>query len=445
MPPGGSQYHIGNVGPGAIALQGEHLSVGLDEEKLVDALAARGLLQTAETAGLQRRVIINLARRLKGDVFDFYQAVVELESAVEVALEVLSRGERGTDANEFVDTVLSEIAEKTKREDFDGGARAVDDALAELDRREAEQREVARRARVALLEAGVRQDTLRRDAVAVAGRIAALVSVHRPAKRAAWLPEFRKHYDTYYEDGEAKGINFSLSVGIELARVMLATAHDSAERGTAALLLGNALRALGERESGTARLEEAVAAYHAALVEWPRDRVPLQWATTESSLGNALLRLGERESGTARLDEAAAAYCAALEELTRDRVPLDWAATQNNLGTTLGRLGERESGTAHLEEAVAAFRAALEERTRDRVPLDWAMTQNNLGTALRTLGQRESGMVRLQEAISSWEACLTVASSAWLPEWVQTVRSNLHDTQAEIARRSAKIARRSAK
>src|SRR5205823_968635 len=84
-------------------------------------------------------------------------------------------------------------------------------------------------------------------------------------KRAAWLPEFRKHYNTYYEDGETKGINFSLSVAIELARVMLATAHDSAERGTAALLLGNALRALGERESGTARLEEAVAAYRAAL------------------------------------------------------------------------------------------------------------------------------------------------------------------------------------
>ena len=92
--------------------------------------------------------------------------------------------------------------------------------------------------------------------------------------------------------------------------------------------------------------------------------------------------LGERESGTARLEEAVAAYRAALEERTRERVPLDWAATQNNLGTALRTLGERESGTARLEEAVAAYRAALEERTRERVPLDWAMTQNNLGNAL---------------------------------------------------------------
>ena len=70
-----------------------------------------------------------------------------------------------------------------------------------------------------------------------------------------------------------------------------------------------------------------------------------------------------------------AAFRAALEERTRDRVPLQWATTQNNLGLALWRLGERESGTARLEEAVAAYRDALQERTRDRVPLDWAMTQ----------------------------------------------------------------------
>ena len=45
--------------------------------------------------------------------------------------------------------------------------------------------------------------------------------------------------------------------------------------------------------------------------------------------------LGERESGTARLEEAVAAYRAALEERTRERVPLRWAATQNNLGNAL--------------------------------------------------------------------------------------------------------------
>jgi hypothetical protein len=91
-----------------------------------------------------------------------------------------------------------------------------------------------------------------------------------------------------------------------------------------------------------------------------------------------------------------AACRAALEERTRERVPLDWATTQNNLGLALWNLGQRESGAARLEEAVAVFRAALEERTRERVPLDWATTQNNLSLALWNLGQRESGTARLE-------------------------------------------------
>jgi tetratricopeptide (TPR) repeat protein len=85
---------------------------------------------------------------------------------------------------------------------------------------------------------------------------------------------------------------------------------------------------------------------------------------THNLLGNALRALGERESGTARLEEAVAACRDALKEFTRERVPLDWAMTQNNLGTALLRLGERESGTALLEEAVAAYRDALTEWTR---------------------------------------------------------------------------------
>src|SRR5262249_13156182 len=103
----------------------------------------------------------------------------------------------------------------------------------------------------------------------------------------------------------------------------------------------------------------------------------------QDNLGSALWTLGERESGTTRLDEAVAAYRDALKERTRERVPLDWAMTQNNLGSALWTLGEREGDTARLEEAVAADRDALKERTRERVPLQRAATQNKLCTAVR--------------------------------------------------------------
>jgi hypothetical protein len=128
---------------------------------------------------------------------------------------------------------------------------------------------------------------------------------------------------------------------------------------------------------------------------------PLDWAMTQNNLGNALQRLGERESGTVRLEQAVTAYRAALEERTRDRVPLDWAATQNNLGRALLRLGERESGTARLEQAVAAYRAALEERTRDHVPLDWAFSRHNLANALALLAQRRHDRAQMVEAIAA--------------------------------------------
>ncbi len=83
-------------------------------------------------------------------------------------------------------------------------------------------------------------------------------------------------------------------------------------------------------------------------------------AVLQATLGNALLALGGRESGTKHLEEAETAYRAALKVWTRKDAPYYWAKTQNNLGNALLALGGRESGTKHLEEAEIAYRAALE-------------------------------------------------------------------------------------
>ena len=53
--------------------------------------------------------------------------------------------------------------------------------------------------------------------------------------------------------------------------------------------------------------------------------------------------LGERESGTERLEQAVGACRAALEELTREHAPLDSAATQNNLDRVLQVLEARRA------------------------------------------------------------------------------------------------------
>jgi tetratricopeptide (TPR) repeat protein len=121
---------------------------------------------------------------------------------------------------------------------------------------------------------------------------------------------------------------------------------------------------------------------------------------------NALYRHGDEFGDNHALADAIDRYSALLGRRTRERVPLDWATTQNNLGNGLLRLGERESGTQRLQGAVEAYRAALQEYSRERVPLRWATTQSNLSVALQTLGARESGTQRLQEAVRACRAAL---------------------------------------
>ena len=148
-----------------------------------------------------------------------------------------------------------------------------------------------------------------------------------------------------------------------------------------------------------------------ALEEQTRERVPLAWAATQNNLGFALTRLGQRESGTGRLEEAVAACRAALEEYTRDRDPLDWAETQDSLGDALRALGEREGGTARLEEAVAAYRAALEERTREKVPLKWAESFGNQGVAMMLIADRANDGAKAEAAVRQIEAAYETARS----------------------------------
>ncbi|MCX7302621.1 MAG: tetratricopeptide repeat protein, partial [Rhodobacterales bacterium] len=357
----------------------EIISETRDNTRLIlDHLRQTDEFRRMRDAGVTEPALVELASRIAADVPDAATAFRELKNAVEIAIRVQAEGRVASNHGDFVDTVLRRVAELARDGRYDAASADIDAALAQ------EQAESAART-IRLLDAGIEQDTLRRNAPAVADRLLRKAQV----ENRAGFDDLRAVFMEWYERGRDKGLNFDLAVSIALADLTHSHATTPDQRGNALNDLGTALQSLGERESGTARLEQAVAAYRAALEQWTRDRVPLDWAGTQMNLGTALQSLGERESGTARLEQAVAAHRAALEERTRDRVPLDWAGTQMNLGNALQTLGQRESGTARLEQAVAAYRAALEEWTRDRVPLDWAMTQMNLGNALQTLGQRE--------------------------------------------------------
>jgi len=74
----------------------------------------------------------------------------------------------------------------------------------------------------------------------------------------------------------------------------------------------DALARQGDERGDNNALRRAIEIYRQELQERTRDRVPLEWAATQNNLGLVLLRLGERESGTAQLEEAVAAYRAAV-------------------------------------------------------------------------------------------------------------------------------------
>ncbi len=131
-----------------------------------------------------------------------------------------------------------------------------------------------------------------------------------------------------------------------------AVALDTMDAWRHALAAANALFDLGSEFGDNAALVDAIALYrNEALPRALRENAPLDWALTQMDLGNALRSLGERESGTVRLDEAVCAFHLALQEFTRDRTPLQWAVAQMNLGNALRIAGERDSGMTWLEEA----------------------------------------------------------------------------------------------
>ena len=303
-----------------------------DTQALIDSLRSE-LAARAEAAGLKDRLLVALARRIEADTETVDQALTELENAVEIPISVSQRGTIPSDAGPFVDEVLAEVARLTGAGELEAATRVVDQGLSQLDAAKA----AIRTAEIDLLTSGIQTDLLRRDAEAAAARIVRRVKLEEP-NPVEQFNALRSEQVIWYERGRDKGLNLDLEVAIALASATIERATDIDERGTGLNDLGNALQTLGSRESGTARLEEAVAAYRAALEERTRDRVPLDWADTHYNLALVKDDLFDRTNDTALLTSA-------IEDM--EKAGLVYA---------LGQYGHRVEDT---KRAIADFRAKL--------------------------------------------------------------------------------------
>ena len=385
-----------------------------DIEQVVDELVRQGVVKRAEDAGIETSVIVSLAARLNPrQKFDFAQAVVEVSSAVDIAIKIAKEGASGS-SDQLVDEVVKRIAEKTKDNDAAGATREAEEGFARWEKQEAERRTNATATGVALLEAALKTDLLRFDAGTAAGRVEKISLLQHEGDSTARLGVIRTWFAQFYVEGMDKGVNFSLEVAIAIARREIALAEGPDQHGAALGDLGLALTTLGGRENGTARLKEAIETHRAALQELSRESTPFDWAKEQNNLGNALSQLGDRESGTERYEEAIRAYRQALAASTREQAPLDWGLMENNLGAILYKVGK-------YDDAVAADRAAMEEWTRERVPLQWAMAQTNLALALAALGTK-GGTAKLEEAVAAYRLALEELTRQRVPmRWAQTM------------------------
>lgn len=393
--------------------------------RLLQRLQDEGVIRGAASVELAPDTLLSMARRFRPDeLLHFDSAVRELQRAVVLARQALDTGPNDGGHDAYLGQVLADVAGHTRNGQFEQGTERIDEALADLEQREARQRAALLHTRRALLESGVQQDRLRRDAHAVARRTAALLALdhpQRPTHSDAWLQREQQAL----RESLAESASLSLDVFIEMTRLRLAAAQTASERQSARQQLAQGLALHGERDSTSQTLDEAVSVCRAALAEPTPGQTDDEHAALLQVLAEALCLLGTRGRGTAVLEESVQCAEAALHLRPRERAPQDWAATQHHLGVALCHLGMREAGTARLQEAEHALRLALQEFPADSRPLERARTLTSLATVLGVWSSRELSVARREDCVAQRRAALALLDRARAPLLWSSVQCNL--------------------
>ncbi|MGF1659453.1 MAG: hypothetical protein ACFCUS_08475 [Rubrimonas sp.] len=279
----------------------------------VSAATQTARASRSAAAGVRPKAILVLARRISADVEDVDQALRELERGVGLAERVIAEGARRSNLGAFVDDVLRRLAAFTAQGRYDESA-AAEEAFAEWEWAEAERRAAAEAEGLRLLQAGLDMDLLRGDAAAAARKVARRSEIETPDPTAQFSTLLTTQDDLRLR-GEDNGVNLELEVAIEMAKRCLGRALRADHLGAAQNNLGIALLILGQHESGTARLEQAFDAIRAALGEFTRDFVRLDWAMSTGSQGVAPLLLAERANDPAMAARAVAHLTEARDAL----------------------------------------------------------------------------------------------------------------------------------
>jgi hypothetical protein len=308
------QYRMGHLGPGAVGVQGNNNTINqinkIDFTRLPDFLNAFADRENAS------KELLDEANRKRDEI----AAMLDItQGAVDGFFETL--GEQGVPP-ERQKTKLIEIASQFE---------ATRQRLAALDPNDPATKALVDQAQVELNKGhpDVASALLQR---AEEAELAAASQARAIARQASAAADARQSHAAKAREGRGDVALTQLRYGEAAGHFGVAASLLPGEKGRLLWRQAGALYRQGDEFGDNIALTNSIVIWkELSGHEYPRERVPLDWARTQNSLGDALLSLGERESGTARLEEAVRAYRAALEEWTRERVPLDWARTQNNL------------------------------------------------------------------------------------------------------------------
>lgn len=414
-----------------------------DFERKIGAWFQREVLasQNAQTAMLEEllrrtpdrsreipeKTIIALAQRISLEVDNIDGAIAALDRVVEIVISDRDLAARGSNLGDDIDEVMRRLSVLTGEGKLDEASNAADEAFLQWQERQNEERAKG----IKLLDAGVNQDILRRDAAAVAAKIATKFHIMDDTG-SILFGALREEYFDWYHRGKHDGSSFDLEVSIRLAEKCLMFPVSALDRGAVLHDVGAAYTELGARMNHPQLLHAAIKYYRDALVERTRLIAPTDWAMTQNNLGVVLRILGEREGNWDMLEEAAGALRQSLEVRTRETEPIDWATTQMNLGNVLSLVGERKRDSELLAQSVEHYRDALSVLTADRTPDDWAGTHANLGAVLLNIGKADRSTASLGDALNACTKALPVLNRERLPLKWASLQNNIGSILCEL-------------
>lgn len=205
--------------------------------------------KTIAFEGLTDKLTTTIAGFLRpGETRTMERASLEVTDAASIGLAVMTKGEPPAfDLPTPARDALREMAKQARNGSLDAALQAVDDGLNALAATDGLTPEYLKTGRIALMEAGISLEQVRRNASGVATRIEALVALDTP-DRPAMSAAFKARIDEFHKKGVDKNLNFPLEIAAALAGRRMAAATGSSEISEASALASRSNQILNGRD-----------------------------------------------------------------------------------------------------------------------------------------------------------------------------------------------------